>query len=120
MNHFSATEIESLKTLTLDPSAGPYFDPLRSCLRWPDEQPVDVGGLAYEHIIDLWIARSFIHRNLPKENWYSIFPTRYFVEVWEEALEKVPSWPGFSRLKLSEEEFHFLATELSKDPREHF
>lgn len=119
MSHFTEREIESLNRLEYKSEEKPYFDPLRSCLRWLDEDPLDACSKSYEHLLDLVIVRSYIHLGKPREMWYSITPTIYFVEVWDEALSRAPNWPGFKRLDLSNEDRSYFLTELARPLEDH-
>lgn len=131
MPYFTEQEVKAIEMLKFDPSLTPIFDPLRDCLIWKDEDPyladespLVLGGPSYEKmlatlateklsfshekIIDLWIARSFIHQGLPKSKWYAIEPTDYFVNTWEAAVAQRVKWPGFQRLTLSLEDREYL------------
>ncbi|MBP0028326.1 hypothetical protein [Roseofilum sp. Guam] len=75
---------------------------MRDSLVWPDERPWGLDPDAYDKLIDLWIARSFIHKGIPFSDW-SFNPER-FERVWKEAREQGFQWPGFYRLHLSEQD----------------
>jgi len=119
MSHFTAHEIESLNRLQYKPEEKPYFDPLRYCLRWLDEEPSDAAGESYERLLDLIIVRSYIHMGTPRDKWYSIAPTTYFAEVWDEALSRAPNWPGFKRVELSSDDRSYFLGEVAKPLENH-
>lgn len=115
MKHFTSAERAAFNSLSFDPEAAPYFDPMRWCLRWPDEEPRAVFKDTYEKFIDLLIVRSFIHLRKPQSEWYSLEPTTYFVEAWEAAQAAVPLWPGFRRQRLSSRDRKFFESERKRD-----
>ena len=119
-NKLTGIEIEAFNSLEYDPKLEPYFDPMRYCLRWQDEEPECVSSRIYEKFLDLLITRSYIHKGLPKEKWFSIEPTGYFVEFWEHAESAIPSWPGFMRLQLNKVNRKYLEIEVNRDPSEFF
>lgn len=105
-------DFDLLGALVLDPDAEATFDMLKYCLMWPDERPsVELSQEGRELLTDLWIVRGFIHRSLPREKW-GLDP-QYFAEVWELGLAKVPEWPGFKRLVLSERDSAYLTSCLA-------
>ena len=118
-NHLTEAEAFRLNSLKLDPLAQPRFDPLRSCLRWADEEPQGISGKEYEHLLDLLIARSIIHKGRTRDEWYAITPTSYFVDLWDEALKRAPNWPGFARTSLPSTDRTFLDGELAKPLEKH-
>ena len=85
---------------------------MKTCLVWPDERPQRISKEGYELLGDLWSVRGFLHRQVPTEQW-GLDPA-YFQEVWSNALEDVPGWPGFKRLRLSQVERAYLDTSLKK------
>lgn len=114
LSYFTEHEIDLLNRLQFKSEEKPYFDPLRHCLRWRDEESSDIAGISYERLLDLVIVRSYIHMGKPRDEWYSIAPTAYFVEVWEEALRRAPDWPGFKRLELSSNDRSYFLAEIAK------
>ncbi|MEC4853398.1 MAG: hypothetical protein SAJ12_20655, partial [Jaaginema sp. PMC 1079.18] len=115
MNEFTELEIIEFDKLVLNDKETPFFDPMRYCLRWKDEEPKTVSKDIYEKFLDLIIARSFIHKGLPKNRWYFIRHTNYFCDYWEYALSVIPNWPGFQRLILSKKDREYFENELNKD-----
>jgi hypothetical protein len=97
-------DINILNGLQYDENAKPSFGFYKSCLAWPDEgQDAPLSRKGQEFLEDLLIARAFIHRQLPYEEW-GLTPQswRHYTEVWEFGLKNVPNWPGFKRFGLSE------------------
>lgn len=115
MSHFTDREIEKLSFLAFGPNAQPYFDPLRYCLRWPDEDPVNYHGESYERSLDLVLVRSFIHLWMDREKWWALCPTTYSADVWDEAFSKAPNWPRFKRLRLNATDRAYLENERAKN-----
>jgi len=120
MDKITKKEIEAFEKLEFKPDLKPYFDPMRYCLRWEDEEPETVTRDIYEKFLNLLIVRSYIHEGRPKNEWYIIKPTTYFSDFWEHAKETIPNWPGFKRIELSESDKEYFETEKNKDPDEHF
>ncbi len=120
MSHFTDAEIELLNSLPFDSAARPIFDPIRSCLRWHDEEPARLAGGAYERFLDLLVVRSFIHQDKPESQWFSISPTTYFTEIWTEAQQRAPNWPGFRRINLDSGSRDLFERESSKALSQHF
>ncbi len=118
MNHFTDAEIAALNQLEYKPDEPACFDPMRWALRWRDEE-YPCGGDEYHHLLDLAVARSFIHQGKPREQWFAIAPTSYYMEVWDEALARAPNWPGFKRVELSDADRQYLLYEYAR-PDEHF
>ena len=110
--HFSPPDREALQRLVFDPTSEPSFELMKTCLVWPDERPERISNAGYELLGDLWIVRGFLHRQVPAEKW-GLDPA-YFQEVWSNALEDVPGWPGFRRLQLSEAERAYLHGSLKE------
>jgi hypothetical protein len=119
MSHFTESELFRLNNLQYNAAEKPYFDPLRYCLRWRDEEPPEFEPNSYERLIDLTIVRSFIHHGRSRENWFVIAPTTYFIEVWDEARERAPNWPGFNRLELSSDDRSFFCGQVAKPLEDH-
>lgn len=107
---FSPPDRAALQRLVFDPTSEPSFELLKACLVWPDERPERISSAGYELLGDLWIVRGFLHRQVPTEAW-ALDPA-HFQEVWRDALEDVPGWPGFRRLQLSEVERAYLDQSL--------
>ena len=110
---FNETDREMLERLVLDPTCKPAYELLKSCLVWNDERPARISSEGYELLSDLWIVRGYLHRQVPPEGW-GLDPA-YFQEVWRNARDDVPRWPGFKRLTLSEEDSAYLSRCLKED-----
>ena len=120
MDKFTKEEIEAFEKLELNAQLKPYFDPMRYCLRWEDEEPEFVTKDIYEKFLDLLIARKYLHEGRTKDKWYSMEPTNYFSDFWDHAKSVIPNWPGFKRLELSKSDQEYFEKEKNRDPNEHF
>ncbi|MDB9518464.1 hypothetical protein PN466_16085 [Roseofilum reptotaenium CS-1145] len=69
MTYFSGKNLELIEALVYDPTLKPDYDIMRDSLVWPDERPWGLDPDAYDKLIDLWIARSFIHKGIPFSDW---------------------------------------------------
>jgi hypothetical protein len=107
---FSERERRLLRSLVMSSSAEPSFEMMKSCLIWQDECPEKMSGDGLSLLGDLWATRGFIHRKVPEERW-GLGPD-YFRRVWAYALEDIPEWPGFRRMKLSEKDQRYLEESL--------
>jgi hypothetical protein len=103
-----------LNELVLDVSSKPLFDPMRDCLFWEDEGwNLQLVEPERDVLVDLWIVRGFIHRQVPIQKWgVGEGSYEYFKGVWDEAFLKAPNWPGFKRLVLSKLDNEYLNTGL--------
>jgi hypothetical protein len=117
MAYFADWELKLLNSLTLDKSARPFFDAMRDCLVWPDEEPESWVG---ECLIDLLIVRSFIHHGKERPEWWAISPTTHFAEVWDEAIAGAPNWPGFKRLTLNAVDRAYFEQQLARPADDFF
>jgi hypothetical protein len=99
---FTGEDLGLIESLVFDPSLKPSYDEMRNCLVWADERVEGLTPAAYEHLCDLWIARSFLHRGLDFST-HKLDPD-YFRVIWERACRQGFRWPGFHRLSLSEED----------------
>lgn len=104
---FTPADRDSLQGLLFDATAQPSFELMKACLVWPDERPPHISKEGYELLGDLWIVRGYIHKNVPADHW-GLDPV-YFQEVWRQARNDVPDWPGFKRLVLSAADSAYLA-----------
>ncbi len=109
MPFFSERDRALVESLRYDSSLKPAFDSIKGCLVWPDERPDNLSPDGYEKLCDLLIARSFIHENRPFSSWK--LEPHHFAQVWEDAIADKIQWPGFQRLKLSEEDQAYLDEE---------
>ena len=103
--HFYDRDRKLIEALRYDAALKPSFELIKSCLVWEDERPEGLTPDGYDKLCDLWIARSFIHRNLPFSSW-TLAPD-YFEGAWKAASEDGFSWPGFRRLQLSAEDLAY-------------
>ncbi|MBP0023596.1 MAG: hypothetical protein J7540_06300 [Roseofilum sp. SID2] len=99
MSYFSGRNLELIEALVYNPTLEPSYDIMRDSLVWDDERPAGLDREGYKKLIDLWSARSFIHKGIPFSN-HSLDP-EYFERVWNEARGQGFQWPGFYRLHLS-------------------
>jgi hypothetical protein len=120
MTKFSKVEVEAFEKLVFVATAEPIFDPMRDCLRWEDEVPEAVSSEIYKKFTDLLIARKYLHEGRPKDNWWSVESTSYFLDLWLQALKEIPNWPGFKRLELGESDLEYFLAEKAKPPEEHY
>jgi hypothetical protein len=110
---FRDNDLRLIESLVYDPTLKPKFDSMRDCLVWADERPEGLTPDGYEHLLDLLIARSFIHRDLDFST-HSLDPI-YFKQIWDRAMEYKFQWPGFKRLTLSAEEKAYFDSELANN-----
>lgn len=50
MDKLSSEEIMAFQKLVFDSDSKPYFDPMRYCLRWKDEEPEAVSRAIYKKL----------------------------------------------------------------------
>jgi len=105
MGYFSQRDRALVEALQYDPTLKPEYEILKGCLVWNDERPDNLTPAGYEKLCDLWIARGYIHREEPFSN--NQLDPEYFGKAWEEALRDKIRWPGFLRLRLSDEDRRF-------------
>lgn len=103
---FSDRDQKLIEDLEFDETLTASFEALKGCLIWEDERPDGLTSEGYECLCDLWIARSFIHRNLPSSDWG--LDSDHFQRIWNEALKAKIDWPGFKRLKLNDGDRRYL------------
>lgn len=106
---FTGNDLRLIEALQYDPALKPCFDVMRDCLIWTDERPDGLTPAGYEALIDLWIARSFIHQE--KEFSSHTLDPQYFEAIWKRAQAQGFNWPGFNRLTLSDEDKEFYEHE---------
>jgi len=102
MDYFNDNDLELIEELKFNSELLPSYDVMKNCLVWDDERPDGLTPDGYEKLCDLWIARSFIHRDIPFSTWE--LDPEYFEQVWKDAMNAEFKWPGFNRLKLTEKE----------------
>ncbi len=106
---FTGNDLKLIESLQYDSGLKPCFDIMRDCLIWTDERPDGLTPAGYESLIDLWIARSFIHQGKDFSS-HSLDP-QYFEDIWKRAQAQGFKWSGFNRLILSEEDKEFYERE---------
>jgi hypothetical protein len=112
MNYFSGKDLELIEALDYQPELEPSYEVIKDALIWEDERPSGLSTDGYEKLCDLWIARSFIHREIPFSNW-SLDP-KYFENVWSEAIKQGFKWSGFNRLILSKNDKDYYMKKRSE------
>ncbi len=112
MSYFSDKDLILIENLEYDPNIRPGFDFIKDALIWSDERPNDLSSEGYEKLCDLWIARSFIHKQIPFSSWK--LDPYYFEEVWAAALKQKIKWPGFQRIDLTEEDKAFYEAQRAE------
>jgi len=112
MAYFTGKDLELIEKLEFNSELVPSYDVIKNCLIWDDERPDGLTPDGYEKLCDLWIARSFIHREIPFSTW-SLDP-EYFDRIWKKAIASKFSWPGFERLKLTEKERKYYLREMKE------
>jgi hypothetical protein len=116
MSYFHGKDLEIIESLIYQPELEPAFDVMRGALVWIDERPDGLSSKGYEKLIDLWIVRSCIHRGISLSD--GTLDPEYFEKAWSEARAQKFSWPGFNRLKLSEEDRIYYMKELENAEEE--
>ena len=99
MSYFSGKDLVLIESLVYQPDLTPTYDVMRDALTWSDEYPEGLSYEGQEKLVDLWAARSFLHKDMKFSDWK--LDPKYFGMVWEEATRQGFSWPGFKRLKLT-------------------
>jgi hypothetical protein len=112
MVYFEGRDLELIENLEFNPDLEPSYDAIKNCLVWEDERPDGLTPDGYELLCDLWIARSFIHRDIPFSSW--VLDPEYFGRVWEDAMEAKFKWPGFNRLELAVNEKKYYLKEMKE------
>ena len=102
MTYFRDKDLELIEKLEFNPILEPSYDAIKNCLVWEDERPDGLTPDGYEKLCDLWIARSFIYRDIPFSECES--DSSYYERVWKKAMDVNFKWPGFKRMNLSEDE----------------
>ena len=99
--------------LVYQPDAQVKFNTLADYLMWPDELPTGITPDGLDVLSSLWVARSLLHKGLSLED-HPIDP-EYSRRVWEQALEEMPDWPGFKRIKLDAKDQQYLTQMLNSN-----
>jgi hypothetical protein len=109
MSYFYGEDLKKIEALVFQPELEPSYEALKDALVWSDERPDDLSREGYEKLIDLWIARSLIHKEIPFSDW--ILDPEYFEKVWSQATLQGFQWPGFQRITLSEQDKKYYASQ---------
>jgi hypothetical protein len=109
---FTGNDLSLIESLVYNPTLEPKFDGMRDCLFWADEEPDGLTSDGYDTLIDLWAARSFLHKGRDFST-YKLSPD-YFRLIWERALAQGFRWPGFNRLTLSDADRIFYDKHLKE------
>jgi hypothetical protein len=109
VTYFCGKDLEIIESLVYQPELKPAYDLMRDALIWADERPEGLSREGYEKLIDLWAARSFIHKGTKFSDW--TLDPEYFGKVWEEAISEEFEWPGFNRLKLSQQDEQYYESQ---------
>lgn len=115
---FKEKDLQLIESLSYDSSLKPCFDVMRNCLVWADERPEGLSPAGYESLIDLWIARSFLHEGKDFSS-HSLDP-QYFEDVWKRAKAQNFNWPGFMRLALDDRDREYLERERAAASKQQF
>jgi hypothetical protein len=107
---FSEYDRELFKSLVFDPSMKPEFNAVSACLFWDDEYPKDITSLGLRQLRILWYSRAYLHTDNSFAGAGEHEPSRR--AFWEQALQEIPTWPGFKRIALSEEDRAFFTKNL--------
>ncbi len=110
---FSERDRALIETSVYDSTLEPRFNPLSDYLMWDDELPSNITPDGIDVLSSLWSARSLMYRGLTFSD-HPINP-EYSQRVWEQAIQEIPNWPGFQRLRLSAEDQQYYAKMLAKD-----
>ena len=114
---FSEYDRELLNSLVFDPSLKPEFNAVSACLYWDDECPETITPLGRRQLRIMWYTRAYLHTDNSFVG--AGEHEQYHRAWWEQALLEVPTWPGFKRLTLSEEDRAFFTKNLGiKNPFE--
>jgi hypothetical protein len=112
---FAGNDLRLIESLVYNPDLKPSYSYMRDHLVWQDERPDGLTPEGYESLCDLFIARSFVQRGRE----FSSHPLdpEYFAKVWKRALAQAFRWPGFNRLRLSEQDKTYYE-QMTKDAAE--
>ncbi|MBP7861878.1 hypothetical protein KA183_09370 [bacterium] len=109
---FSERDKRLIDALIYDPSLKPKFNDLADYFIWLDELPSNFSIEGEDKLESLWVGRSLLHKGLTFAH-HPINP-EYCATMWNRALEEIPNWPGFKRLKLNEKDNELFQKCLAK------
>ncbi len=112
---FSERDKELVDALVFDDSLEPMFNSLADYFIWFDERPDNITPDGSDKLQTLWVGRSLLHKRLTFAD-HEINP-EYCAKVWNQALEEIPNWPGFKRLKLNEKDNELFQKCLANENR---
>jgi hypothetical protein len=99
---FSQKDRDILQSQKYDASLRPGFNALTYCLVWDDEHPMGVSREGHDVLATLWLGRRLMHQGLTFAD-HPVNPD-FCRNVWQQAIEEIPDWPGFKRLTLNEQD----------------
>jgi hypothetical protein len=100
--YLTPAEREIVEALVFQPLLKPTFELIKSCLVWDDERPRGLSKRGNDFIRKLWVARSFLHQGSAHEV-QGLDPAP-FKEAWSVAQRAGLKWPGFLRVRLSDDD----------------
>jgi hypothetical protein len=103
---FSEKDKELIESLVFDSSLAPEFNAVSACLYWDDEISWYMTPAGIKIVRLLWIARSLLHRGLTCDD--HDFNPEACRQLWKQATEEIPDWPGFKRLVLSKKDKEYF------------
>jgi hypothetical protein len=109
MEFFSLEDAKLLNSLVYQPDFKPSYDMVQNLLTWKDERPTGISDDGMDKLINLWIARSYIHDDRPFSS--DVFGGKHLEEAWSKSKDEIPNWPGYQRLNLSTEDREYLDNE---------
>ena len=80
MSYFSKRDLELIKVLIYQPELKPCYDVMRDALVWMDEWDKRLSSDGFNRLCNLWVARSFIHSNIPFSSY--TFNPNLLEKVW--------------------------------------
>ena len=110
---FSERDRSLIEASTYDPSLKAKFNPLSSFLFWDDEWPRNISPEGQDVLNALWLARTLLYYDYKLST--DLLDPDYFRAVWEKAIASGIKWPGFNRLKLSDQDRQYFHDELNLD-----
>jgi hypothetical protein len=113
MTVLSDADRELVEALDFLEAAEPSFNEVTACLVWPDEIPDGLSRDGYQIIRSLLIARGYLHRGVPVDEWDFGVPARW--EAWNDVLLSGLRWNGFRRLALTAAQRAELRRHLAVD-----
>ncbi len=113
---FSERDRNLIEASNYDSALKPNFNPLSSLLFWDDEAPRGISPQAYDVLNALWLARALLYYDYKLTT--DLLDPQYFKSVWDKAIAANLKWAGFNRLKLSDEDRGYFASELNRERSE--